>query len=236
MKVFSYDEPAYFDATDFSVVQHDSTNYGTGFVAGRGNLTTVNEYDPQTGSWRMPTRTKYDKTGMITAVTDAANNTTQIFYEDNFLSGQGVGQTHALLTRVKDPDGFWGGRKYDWYTGNVKESYHIAGTSETGAHENVTTYGYDAFDRLIVTQPNGGTTTTTYWDNWLAAEPIRRSTRQNALRCRLLRWSGVRRRRRPRGWRKREISDREDRIRQRRTGDQIDAPNGNRWGLESSRR
>ena len=118
----------------------------------------------------MPTRTKYDKTGMITAVTDAANNTTQIFYEDNFLSGQGVGQTHALLTRVKDPDGFWSGRKYDWYTGNVMESYHIAGTSGTGAHENVTTYGYDAFDRPIpVTRPNGGMTTTTYWDNWLAA-------------------------------------------------------------------
>ena len=31
----------------------------------------------------------------------------------------------------------------------MKESYHIAGTSGTGAHENVTTYGYDAFDRPI---------------------------------------------------------------------------------------
>jgi len=168
--VFWYDEPAYFDATDFAVIQHDSANYGTGFVAGRGNLTTVNQYDPRTGTWRQPTQTKYDKTGLATSVTDAANHTVQLFYEDNFLAGQGVGQTHALLTRVKDPDSFWSGTKYNWYTNNVVESYHIAGTSGTGAHENVTTYGYDAVDRPnAATRPDGGMTTTTYWDNWLVA-------------------------------------------------------------------
>jgi RHS repeat-associated protein len=168
-KAFWYDEAANFNTTDFTVVQHDSTNYGTGFVTGRGNLTTVNEYDPQTQSWRQPTRTTYDKTGMRTAVSDAANHTTQFYYEDNFPAGQAAGQTHALLTRVKDPDGFWSGSKYDWHSGNVLESYHLAGTSGTGAHENVTTYTYNTIDRLIaVTKPDGGKMTTTYWDNLLS--------------------------------------------------------------------
>jgi YD repeat-containing protein len=167
-KTFSYDEPDYFDTTSLSIVGHDSGNYGTEFLT-RGNVTRVSQYNRQTETWRDISRTKYDMTGMVTAVTDGAGHTTQFFYEDNYLSGQGVGQTHGLLTRVKDADGYGSGAKYNWYTGQVVESYHIAGTSETGAHENVVSYGYDAFDRPnLVTRPDGGQTTRTYWDNWMA--------------------------------------------------------------------
>ncbi|MBO0797452.1 MAG: S8 family serine peptidase, partial [Blastocatellia bacterium] len=166
-KVLTYDEPAYFDTNDFGVIQHDAA-YGTSYIAGRANLTTVTEYESPGAAVRTFSRTKYDKTGMVVSVTDAASHTTQFFYEDNFLSGQGVGQTHAMQTRVKDPDSYWSGAKYDWYTGNVVESYHLAGTSGTGVHENVMSYGYDAFDRPNqVTRPDGGQTTVTYWDNLL---------------------------------------------------------------------
>jgi RHS repeat-associated protein len=166
-KVFTYDEPAYFETGDFGVIQHDGA-YGTSYVEGRANLTTVTELESPGVAVRAVSHTKYDKTGMVVSVTDAANHTTQFFYEDNFLPGQGVGQTHALPTRVKDPGGFWSGGKYDWYTGNPVESYHIAGTSGAGAHENVVTYGYDGFDRPnVITRPDGGQTAITYWDNLL---------------------------------------------------------------------
>jgi RHS repeat-associated protein len=168
-KYFYYDTE--IDETDFTVVQHDPA-YGPGFLLGRGNLSEVHLVDVQTSNpqvWRKVSQTKHDKTGMVVSVSDATNHTTQFYYEDNFLAGQGVGQTHALPTRVKDPDSFWSGAKYDWYTGNVVENYHIAGTSGTGTHQNVVSYGYDPFDRpLTTTRPDGGVTTLTYWDNWRA--------------------------------------------------------------------
>jgi RHS repeat-associated protein len=166
--VFNYDEAAYFDTTDFSVVWHDDTHFGTSFLT-RGNVTTVDEYDPQRSVWRTPRRTTYNKTGMVTAVTDAAGHTTRFYYEDNFSVPSEPPASRGMVTRVKDPDGYWSGTKYNWYTGQVVESYHIAGTSGTGAHENVVSYGYDVLDRPnLVTRPDGGQTTRTYWDNWMA--------------------------------------------------------------------
>ena len=176
MEVFSYDEPAYFDATDFSVTKDDSANYGTGFVAGRGNLTTVNEYDPQTGKLAYAhadevRQDRHDNRGDRRGQQHDA-----VILRGQFPAGPGSGANTRALDESQRPGQLLEqGSKYDWYTGNVLESYHIAGTSGTGAHENVTTYGYDAFDRPIPPPVLMRMTTTTYWDNWLAAEPIRRS-------------------------------------------------------------
>ncbi|HKX27213.1 MAG TPA: S8 family serine peptidase [Blastocatellia bacterium] len=167
---YAYDESSYFDTSSFTAGQHDSANYGTGFIVGRRNTTTVSQYDALAGTWRPISRTKYNKTGMVAAVTDAAGSTSQVFYEDNF-SPAPPGTTYGLPTRIKDPDGYWSGVKYNWYTGQPVETYHLVGTSGTGAHENVVTYSYDDFDRpTAINQPAGhdGQTTYTYWDNWLA--------------------------------------------------------------------
>jgi hypothetical protein len=42
---YFYDEGTYFDASSFSVIQHDGSGYGTGFTTGRANLTTVRQYE-----------------------------------------------------------------------------------------------------------------------------------------------------------------------------------------------
>jgi YD repeat-containing protein len=122
------------------------------------------------GGSRAARRVKYDKTGLPTEVYDAADNVTRLYYDDNFNNKPvAIGDTHALLTRAQDPDGYWSGAQYNWHIGLPVESYHIAGTSGDGAHENVVTYGYDFADRVAaINRPTSGNTTYDYWDNWLA--------------------------------------------------------------------
>jgi RHS repeat-associated protein len=168
---FSYDEASYFDTTGYTATNHDAANYGTGFTW-RGNLTTVTQFEvPGVGS-RAVSHTKYDMTGMVSAVYDGANHVTQLYYADNYSNKPGgVGETHALVTKIKDPDSYWNGAQYNYYTGLVTQGYHIQGTSGAGAQENTVTYGYDSADRLnAINQPagHGGQMTRAYWDNWLA--------------------------------------------------------------------
>lgn len=166
---FAYDEAGYFDPSGFSAIQHDAANYDGHFV-GRANLTTVTQHELPGGGSRAVRRVKYDKTGLPTEVYDAADNIARFYYEDNFSNKPvAIGETHALLTRVHDPDGYWGGTQYDWHMGLPIESYHIAGTSGDGARENAVTYGYDFADRVAaINRPGGGNTTYDYWDNWLS--------------------------------------------------------------------
>ncbi len=165
---FAYDEPAYFDPASFSAFQHDAANYGGHFI-GRANLTSVMQQEIPGGGSRAISRVKYDKTGQPTEAYDVANNVTRFYYEDNFLPGQSVEQTHALLTRTQDSDGYWSGVRYDCNTGLPAESHHITGQTGDGVQENTVSYEYDSFDRpSAINRPDGGSTTYSYWDNWLA--------------------------------------------------------------------
>ncbi len=167
--VFSYDEPAYFDATPYEVTGHDSAGYGPGLITGRGNPTTITQYDVKGSGSRALRHTKYDITGAVSAVYDGAGHMTEFYYEDNFTNKPIAGETRGVATRVRDGDGYWTGEKYDWYTGNARETYHLPGTGGSGAPENVTTYVYASDDRLKeVRQPTGGLYERVYWDNWIA--------------------------------------------------------------------
>ncbi|HKX28403.1 MAG TPA: S8 family serine peptidase [Blastocatellia bacterium] len=175
-KGYAYDEPASFDTSPYLVAQHDSVNYGPGLVAGRGNVTTVSQYDAQTGVWRVVARSTYGQTGTVLAVADAAGYATLYSYVDNFSSSP-AGPTYALPTRIRDQDGYWSGVRYDWYTGLPVENYHLGGTGGNGPRENVVTRVYDDLDRLVeINQPpgHGGQTTYLYWDNWLVTGVFRK--------------------------------------------------------------
>jgi RHS repeat-associated protein len=90
------------------IVQHDDTNYGSGFTA-RGNLTQVKRY---TGSSSyLPTETMtYDITGQMRTATDAYGNVSTFTYSDSFYTDTGDGSspsayypsvsTNAFLTSV----------------------------------------------------------------------------------------------------------------------------------------
>ncbi|MDX2040107.1 MAG: S8 family serine peptidase, partial [Acidobacteriota bacterium] len=167
---FTYDESGYFDTTGYTVTNHDASNYGTGYVAGRANLTTVTQFEVPGSSSRAVSHAKFDMLGNTRAVYDGANHVTEYFYDDNFVT-TGNPTTRALVTKVKDPDSYWSGAKYNYHTGQAAQNYHIAGTSGAGSQENIVTYTYNSVDRLIaVTQPSGhgGQVTRDYWDNWMA--------------------------------------------------------------------
>ncbi|MBL8189756.1 MAG: S8 family serine peptidase, partial [Acidobacteria bacterium] len=167
---FTYDESGYFDTTSYTVTNHDTAGYGTGYVASRANLTTVTQFEVPGSASRAVSHTKFDMLGNTRAAYDGANHVTEYFYDDNFVT-TGNPTTRALVTKVKDPDSYWSGAKYNYHTGQIAQSYHIVGTSGTGSQENIVTYSYNGVDRLIaVTQPSGhgGQVTRDYWDNWMA--------------------------------------------------------------------
>jgi YD repeat-containing protein len=121
--------------------------------------------------------TTYDTQGNVRQIRDAANNVTYLEMWDNFSNKpSGTGETHGMVQRIIRPAKVLNvattvqdGAKFDWYTGNPVESYHIQGTTWNGAHQNVVTYTYDGADRRIGEyRPDGGWTTFNYWENWRA--------------------------------------------------------------------
>ena len=69
------------------VVQHDDTNYGSGFTA-RGNLTQVQNYT-SSSSYITSEKMTYDITGQLTMSYDGNNNETTYSYSDNFYTDNG---------------------------------------------------------------------------------------------------------------------------------------------------
>ncbi len=178
---YIYDESAYtLNSSSDNVIRHDLTNYGAGFIIGRGNLTTTRQYPVVSGTAGTPRdlgHTTYDTQGNVRQIRDASNNVSYLEMWDNFSNKpSGIGETHAMVQRVISPGTVSNaattvqdGAKFDWYTGNPVESYHIQGTTWNGTHQNVVTYAYDTADRRIAEfRPDGGYTTFNYWENWRA--------------------------------------------------------------------
>ena len=169
-----YDGSSYFtNSSSDGVIMWDSSNPTGSSDAGRGNLTTVKQYEVDgsgtVGSNRYVKRITYDSQGTVRSVKDANDHEVDFDPWDNYLNKpSGTGETRTTSRGVKDGDGYWNGANYDWFTGEVLNSYHIAGTSVTGTPENVTAYGYDNADRLIwANPPQGGSHQIDYWDNWM---------------------------------------------------------------------
>ena len=145
---YFYDESAYFDTNNFTVIQHDGSSHGTGFVTGRANLTTVKQYQvPGSGS-RNVTQTKYDKTGMVVSVTDAANNTGWFYYDDNLQrqrqpqharAGDEDQRPGRLLERDEIQIGTTGSP--------TQELSHRRNQRDRRGAKHTPPYGYDTFDR-----------------------------------------------------------------------------------------
>ncbi|MEP7340786.1 MAG: S8 family serine peptidase, partial [Acidobacteriota bacterium] len=168
---YAFDDASYFWASGSDgVIQHDLTNYGDSFITGRANLSKVTQYSVVSGTASSPrdvSRTKHDTQGNVRQTLDIAGHTVTLNVWDNLANKPSVGETHAMVSDVTDPDGFKNGGQYNWYTGLPTQSYHINAT--TSAHENIVTYGYDGNDRInAVNRPDGGATTRDYWDNWVA--------------------------------------------------------------------
>lgn len=104
--------------------QHDTTNYGTGFLY-RGNLTKTRRYSVTGGSASSPieTKTGYYITGSPAFSKDALNHQTGIFYDDSFSGGVAPNPpTYAYPTKATDADGFSSVVKYNYDFGAVTET------------------------------------------------------------------------------------------------------------------
>lgn len=99
-------------------VQHDNTNYTAGFVAGRGNLSSVKRHNVVNGQ-STTTRTRYNTAGAVVSTKDASDHETTVSYAESFSDGNNSRNTLAYPTKVTDPDTFESTAKYDFDFGVV---------------------------------------------------------------------------------------------------------------------
>ncbi|MDX2045009.1 MAG: hypothetical protein SF097_27605, partial [Acidobacteriota bacterium] len=124
---YVYDESGYLQATSATPTQHDSTNYGVGFLAGRANQTTVRRYDV-TNQTSVEWKTGYNITGSPTFSRDPRYSTTNaqttISYTDAWVNVYGTDtptlNTFAYPTTVTDMDGYSSTMKYDFNWGAAR--------------------------------------------------------------------------------------------------------------------
>jgi YD repeat-containing protein len=125
---FIYDSPngstTYLSAHSTAPVQHDSTNYGSGFLS-RGNLTRALRYSVVNGTQGTYTETQtgYHTTGTVAWAKDAEGKQTSLFYNDAFTIGNiPAGAKYAYPSRVQDADGYSSAVKYHYDLGAVTET------------------------------------------------------------------------------------------------------------------
>lgn len=158
---YLYDESGYLQTTSATPTGHDTTNYRIGFLAGRGNQTTVRRYDV-TNQTSVEWETGYNITGNPTFSRDPRYSTTNaqtaISYTDAWVNPAGSNlpnlNTFAYPTTVTDLDGYSSTVKYDFDLGAVRFT-----TDPKGA---VTMSEYDGFGRRWKTTSGYGSASPFY--------------------------------------------------------------------------
>jgi RHS repeat-associated protein len=118
---YDYDRGGeYLAATPQPATQHDATNYGAGFVMGRGNRTDVWRWDVtdiySAAKAVREQHTGYNTTGSVVFTRDALNHQTSISYSDAFSSGL----TNLALNRpASQISEGWGGAASRAVDGNT---------------------------------------------------------------------------------------------------------------------
>ncbi|MGH9969217.1 MAG: hypothetical protein ACREBG_15650 [Pyrinomonadaceae bacterium] len=114
---FEYDQTG--EGTD-APVQHDNASYGTGFLVGRGNLTSVKRYDVVNTSQSVPSTMTYNTAGSVVQTTDPSSHSVTLSYTDKFAQN-GIDldsplsfATLAYPTTVTDADGYSSSIRYNY--------------------------------------------------------------------------------------------------------------------------
>lgn len=162
---YLYDEGDFSDTTlsqTISPTRHDSTNFGSSFIAGRGNLTSVTRWDVD-ASGSIASSMKYNTAGSVVSQTtpwDGTNTrTVKIGYGDSFNS-TGNPTTYAYPTTTTDPAGnaFTVTYRYD-IGANVEASSPAPANQSVG---KITKRFYDSVGRLEKNAIFAGTTQHAY--------------------------------------------------------------------------
>jgi YD repeat-containing protein len=131
------------DAQSFSgqspSVGHDASNYGVGFIAGRGNLTGVRRFnvfapsDVNQAVWTQ--RLGYNAAGSVLFKRNALGQTTSISYADSYADGGNARNTLAYPTTVTDPANFSLSAQYNYDMGVVVRAQDPKGAFTTTVYD-----------------------------------------------------------------------------------------------------
>ncbi|MEJ7623794.1 MAG: hypothetical protein WKF34_07355 [Pyrinomonadaceae bacterium] len=113
-ETYAYDEGDFSDSTLSQTIyptQHDATNYGSSFIAGRANLTSTTRHDVLSQSSPITSSIKYNTAGAPVSQTDPLARVVKIEYADLFNSS-GNPTTYAYPTKLYDPAGSYSTIKY----------------------------------------------------------------------------------------------------------------------------
>lgn len=108
-----------FDEEDFtfetnqviSPIRHDTANFGSSFVAGRGNLTSITRHDVDSQTAAVTTKTRYDIAGSVVSRLDPLNRKVRFEYSDAFNDDVNR-NSFAYPTKVYDPANNFSEAKY----------------------------------------------------------------------------------------------------------------------------
>ena len=144
-----YDEGNFSGANQsIAPVQHDNTNYGAGFIIGRGNLTSTTRWDvtaPTNASLAVTSQIRYDTAGSPVAQIDPLNRTVSINYADSFDDNVNR-NAYAFPTVLTDPAGNSSTVKYRY---DIGANVYAASPAPAGnAAGKTTSRIYDALGRL----------------------------------------------------------------------------------------
>ncbi|HKG45448.1 MAG TPA: S8 family serine peptidase [Pyrinomonadaceae bacterium] len=149
---FTYDSSSSYFTNVTGKDNHDDTNYGSGFVTGRGNVCIVKRYEIG-GSGYIETDTGYNSLGQVVFTRDGSDHQTSFTYTDSFSDGVNTRNTHAYPTAVEDPGLNDYLAQYNYDFGGVTRTEDPLGA--------VVTQTYDSAGRLDATTSLASTTDTT---------------------------------------------------------------------------
>ena len=141
---FAYDGSGSILNETPSSTQRDNVNYGTGFVTGRGNLSSVTRYNVSSGASTV-TSAKYNATGSLRKQTDALGHEVTINYTDSFSDGV-TRTTLAYPTSITDADNFTATTQYNFDIGRVTRTQTPPPASQTVGP--IKKFTYDSKARL----------------------------------------------------------------------------------------
>jgi YD repeat-containing protein len=145
---YAYDEGTFGDSSigqNVSPVQHDNTNFGSSFVAGRGNVTSTTRHDVLGQTAAVTSTAKYNTAGAVVSQTDPMSRTVKIGYVDNF-NTTGTPAGYAYPTSLTDPAGNSSTVKYRYDIGTNVEA--VSPAPAGNSYGKKTKRVYDSLGRL----------------------------------------------------------------------------------------
>jgi RHS repeat-associated protein len=132
-KTYRHDWAAPWLEDRSGAVQHDDTNYGIGFVMGRGNLVLTESWDvnyPTDTARVLSTKFGYNTTGSVIFTGDGLWHRTDFTYTDSYSDGANH-NTFAYPTTITDPDSFASTVQYNYDFGGVTRGQDPKGAVQT---------------------------------------------------------------------------------------------------------